>query len=494
MDGRNQSFEIFCETATAFAPCMNDFLYVYDLLEDTYYISEHAVERFMLPGTMFHNVVEAHGIFTHPDDIDKLTEDLNLIVSGKKDFHNLIYRWIGRDGSPIWINCKGNVLKTEDGTPHLMVGCINEIGDKQQADNVSGLLGMSALHDYFTKLYPSLSDAMFLRIGVDDFKVINEKLGIEYGNFLIHEIAQCILSCLDLQQYAYRIVSDEFMILDLSGADYAAMRILYHRIRSAVDDLIEKEHYKALFTISAGLVNLKDLGSVDSAYSCYNEAMKFSEYALNEAKNRGKNQLYFFRPEDYTAFLRKRLIRSQLRRGLSNDFEGYDLYFQPIVLTNGGFLFAAEALLRFVTPTGDRISPTEFIPILEESGMIVPVGRWVLRKALEMCRQCREFHPDLMVSVNFSYIQLLKSPVYEDVTKALDEAGLPPSSLIVELTESGHLQNTPAIQSVWQKLRVLGVNIALDDFGTGYSNLINIGDLRPNIVKIDRSFTLKSAR
>ncbi len=492
MENGNQTFEMFCDIASAFAPCMNDYLYVYNMKADMYYISEEAVNRFLLPAGLFHNVRAVLQNLVHPEDFSMLMDDIDLIKTGKKDYHNLEYRWLGKDGSPIWINCKGRILKDDDGRPFLMLGCINEIGNKQKADNISGLLGESALHDQVVRLFPNVSDAMFLRIGIDDFKVLNERHGIEYGNYVLREIAKCIQQCMGPMQYAYRIISDEFMVLDLSGAGFAEMNRLYHRLRVCVDGVVEKEQYKAIYTISAGLVDLKDVDTSASGYNSYNEAMKLSEFALTQAKLRGKNQMYYFRPDDYSAFLRKRYIRSCLRKSLSNNFSGFHLHFQPIVQADGGQLYAAETLLRFETPMGEQISPVEFVPILEESGMIIPVGKWIIANSLQMCRTCREFCPDFMISINFSYIQLLKSNVYDDVIRALSEADMPPSCLIVELTESGHLENSPAIQSIWQKLRNAGVNIALDDFGTGYSNLINIGNLRPNIVKIDRSFTVKA--
>ena len=485
-------FDRFCSIAEEFSSCMNDYLYVYNLQDDIYYISEQAVSRFLLPDNVFSNVGSVLSKLTYPDDFEMLNEDIEQIMAGKKDDHNLEYRWLGRDGSPIWINCQGRILKDDNGSPYIMLGCINEIGNKQKADNISGLLGESALHDFVIQLLPDLTEAMFLRVGIDDFKVINERHGMEYGNFILREVANAIQRCTESQQYVYRIVSDEFMVLDLSGAGYAEMNQLYHRIRSSVDSIVAGEQYKALYTISGGLVSFKDISAAQSDHDRYSDIMKASEFALTEAKLRGKNQMYYFRPDDYSSFLRKRYIRSCMRKALSENFKGFELYFQPIIMANGEFLFAAEALLRFETPAGEKITPTEFIPILEESGMIIPVGKWVLRNALEMCRRCREFNPEFMISINFSYIQLLKSPVYDDVMCALDESGMPPSCLIVELTESGHLEHSPAVQSVWQKLRSLGVNIALDDFGTGYSNLINIGNMRPNIVKIDRGFTTKA--
>ncbi len=484
--------EMFCDIASYFDPCMNDFLFVYDVADDFYQISPRAVERFRLPGARFHGLARLCPGFVHPDDVGMLQEDLALIASGQKDYHNLEYRWIGRDGSPIWINCKGQLLQDPEGGSKIMLGCINEIGNNQKADNVSGLLGESALHDQFMQLLPSLEDATFLRIGIDDFKVLNERHGTKYGDYILREIASRIQHCAGPSQFVYRVVSDEFMVLDLSGADFQAINLLYHRIRSSVDELVAKEEYRALYTISGGMVSLKDVDTSEQDYNRYSEALRLSEFALAEAKLRGKNQLYYFQPEDYAAFLRRRYILSNLRKSMSDNFQGFDLHFQPIVMADGEFLYAAEALLRYRTPSGEIITPKEFIPILETSGLIIPVGKWIVRNALEMCRRCREFYPEFMISINFSYIQLLKSPVYENLMDALAQANLPPSSLIVELTESGHLESSAAIQNVWKKLRTAGIHIALDDFGTGYSNLINIGNLKPDIVKVDRSFTVKA--
>ncbi len=483
-------FQVFCNIAKEFAPCMNDYLYVLDVPNDIYYITESALSRFNISNNVFTDVNESHRAFVHPDDYDMLQDDLSKMMRGEKNEHNLQYRWIGKNGDPIWINCQGRILRDKDGKPELMVGCINEIGNKQKADNVSGLLSESSLNEHLGRLSSRLEEAMFLRVGIDDFRQLNERHGAEYGNFILRSIAERIQALLGNNQYVYRLVSDEFMVLDLSGSDYSQMKKLYHAIRSAVDNLVAEENYKAVYTISGGLVSIKDMEG--SAFYDSAEALKLSEFALAEAKSRGKNQMYFFQPEDYTSFLRKRYIRGCIREALSNELEGFTLNFQPIIMSNGETLFAAETLLRFRTPAGENIAPFEFIPILEETGLIIPVGKWILKNALAMCKKCREVYPEFAISVNFSYVQILKSPLYDDILEALKETDLPPSALIVELTESGHLENSPSVQSVWKKLRAAGVNIALDDFGTGYSNLINISNLRPNIVKVDRSFTLKA--
>lgn len=485
-DGKNLTFDAFCRIAEEFAPCMNDYLYVMDMVSDTYFITESATKRFRIPCNVFQDTMATFRTFVHPEDMQMLKADLTEILAGRKDEHNLEYRWLAADGSPVWINCRGRVIFNDENTPVLMIGCINEIGKQQKADNISGLLGEGFLREHMQLLIPGFSRGILLRVGIDDFKTINERYGIGYGNFVLKKVADCIQQAASPMQYTYRIVSDEFIVMDLSGGTAESMNLLYHHIRSAVDRLVEQQQYKALYTISGGVVDLSQVNARN-----YEEVLKLTEFALSEAKNRGKNQVYFFRPEDYERFLRRRHIRSCLRKSVSRDFEGFELYFQPIV-NSVEQLYAAETLLRYRTPEGENILPYEFIPILEDSGLIIPVGKWIIRNALEMCVKCRKKYPDFKISINLSYIQLLKSPMYEEIMNALKANSLPPSSLIVELTESGHLENSPAVRSVWRKLKNEDVSIAIDDFGTGYSNLQNIGDLRPNIVKIDRSFTAKA--
>lgn len=483
---RNHDFEAFCKVAEQFAACMNDYLYVYDIKNDVYYITKSAEERFALPGCLFHNVPENLKRFVYSEDYPMLAADLKLLLAGRKEVHDLRYRWIGKDGSPIWIVCKGRVVQDEEGLPWLMLGCINEIGRTQKADNVSGLLGASSFRELLAQR-SDLTEGVVMRIGIDDFRLINERLGVDYGDTVLRQVAQCIENCLLPEQFVYRVISDEFLILDLSGDSVSGIKALYSSIQLAVEQAIARRNYEAVYTISGGIINTQDMQRPD-----YEEIMRLSEFALGQAKRMGKNQVYIFTQEDYTAFLRTRAISRSLRKAVSDDFAGLDLYFQPLVYTDSEELYGAEALLRYRMPDGENISPLEFVPILEESGLILPVGKWIIRKAAEMCRICRMRYPDFRISINLSYIQLTKSPVFTEVMEALHDTQLPPDALIMELTESGYLDNSINVQKVWRRFKEAGIQIALDDFGTGYSNLQNISRFNPDIVKIDRSFTLKA--
>ena len=486
-NGGGNLFELFRGMIETFDPCMDDYLYVFDAQNDQYYISKKAMKRFALPSFQFTHVLDTHRKFVYEEDIEMLEADLEKIMSGEKLEHNLTYRWMSVDGEPIWINCRGRIIIGADGKPQFLVGCINEVGTKPIADNVSGLLESFAIKDAWNQQDNTMTNGFVLRIGIDNFKTINEKLGVEYGDFIIHEVANCILDCIHEGQMVFRVVADEFMIIDTAGGTAKDAKALYRKVRSVVDHLIRRDNYKAFFTISGGVISGEALEQLD-----YNELLKYTQFALSEAKARGKNQVYYFQVEDYEKFLRRRKILVELRKAVSNDFEGFDVFFQPIITRGGKDLYAAESLLRFWTSEKETVSPAEFIPILEESGLIIPVGKWVLHRALEMCVKCREKRPDFKVSVNLSYIQILKSNFFKDVTEALEQYKLRPDSLIIELTESGYVDNSPVVRKLWEQLKDRGVLIAIDDFGTGYSNLQSIGNMMPDIIKLDRGFTVKA--
>ena len=495
-----------------FNPCMDDYLYVFDLQKDCYKISKHATERFLLPGDNFDDAAKAHHTFVYSEDQSRLDDEFRRIMSGEIVFHNMHYRWLDRAGKPVWINCRGRVLNDADGKPHFLVGCINEIGQKQKADNVSGLLGESSLSAYVEQFEDGLPDGFFLRIGIDDFRDINGDFGMEYGDYILKSTADCIAENIKPSQRLYRILADEFMVVDFSGGDMEAATELYKNIRKSLDTFIEENGYKSVFTISAGAVDTAKTSGT------YENIMKLSEYALNTAKDQGKNRCYIYMQEDYDVFLRKKQITRQLHHAVTHGFEGFETYYKPIVDTKTRRLVGAEALMRFSMPERcedgetkkeavcvgedghdadekvhwERISPVEFIPLLEETGLIIPAGKWMLHQAISTCSRWQKYIPNFRININLSYVQVMKSRVLTEILTALRLYGLEPSAVGIELTESGYLDTNTHFQKLWDGLKKNGVLVILDDFGTGYSNLHCLGDLRPNYIKIDRSFTLKA--
>lgn len=472
-----------------FALCMDDYLYIIDLQKNTFKISQAAVNRFMISGNSFDDAVNSFQYFVYKEDRSMIAEDLQCIIEGKEKDHNLYYRWLDKNGMPVWINCRGKVIDDKDGKPHYLIGCVNEIGDTQRADNVSGLLGERELRSYISSHIKDSSSEYLIYIGIDGFNAINGTLGVDYGNYVLKSVADCINSCLSDSQKLYHIVADEYMIIDLESHTKDDVMLLQKKICKKIEEFIISEKYKVVFTISTGIIYAKML------LKYYDEYRKIAVFSLKQAKSMGGNGVYFFEKEDYELFLRKEKIKSALRNAVANGFEGFDVYYQPIMDCDSGHMIGAEALMRFSMYQDKKkepVSPVEFIPLLEETGLIIPAGRYVLNKAVSMCHEMRQYIPEFKINVNISYIQMVKSDIWKDILSSIKQYDLPPECLCAELTESGYTDMTPYFYKLRKKFEEKNLQFVLDDFGTGFSNFHCIVNMKPNYVKLDNDFTAKA--
>lgn len=475
-------------------PCMNDYLYVFDLKEDYYVISKHATERFILPSDKFYNATKKHEDFVYPEDISMLCKEIKLIKEGKKKFHDMKYRWLDKHNNPIWINCRGSVLFDENAQPHYLVGCINEIGVKPEADNVSGLLGEYVLDRYIKDTCTdNIPDGFIIRMSIDNFSTINADFGMSYGDFILKRTAECILESIKPTQKLFKAGSDEFIIVDFNGSSINEAVDIYKQCKKHINNFIENNRYNTIYTLSAGIINTRDITLEEENY------VKLSEFALKTAKDNGRNNYYIYSKTDYDRYKRKLYISKALHNAVNEDFKGFQVFYQPLVDASTYMLTGAEALMRFsIKKEGvdecEYISPAEFIPVLEETGLIIPAGRWILEQSVKQCSIWNEHVKDFRVNINVSYIQVMKSDVFSDIMSVIDKYSLQPSCIGIELTESGYLDSITHFNHLWRKLKDNGVYVILDDFGTGYSNLHCLSDLKPNYIKIDRTFTLKALK
>lgn len=475
-------------------PCMNDYLYVFDLKEDYYVISKHATERFILPSDKFYNATKKHEDFVYPEDISMLGKEIEQIKAGKKKFHDMKYRWLDKHNNPVWINCRGSVLFDENTQPHYLVGCINEIGVKPEADNVSGLLGEYALDRYIKDTCTdNIPDGFIIRMSMDNFSTINADFGMSYGDFILKRTAECILESIKPTQKLFKAGSDEFIIVDFNGSSINEAVDIYKQCKKHINNFIENNRYNTIYTLSAGIINTRDITLEEENY------VKLSEFALKTAKDNGRNNYYIYSKTDYDSYKRKLYISKALHNAVNEDFKGFQVFYQPVVDASTYMLTGAEALMRFsIKKEGvdecEYISPVEFIPVLEETGLIIPAGRWILEQSAKQCSIWNEHVKGFRVNINVSYIQVMKSDVFSDIMSVIDKYSLQPSCIGIELTESGYLDSSTHFNHLWRKLKDNGVYVILDDFGTGYSNLHCLSDLKPNYIKIDRTFTLKALR
>ena len=328
-----------------------------------------------------------------------------------------------------------------------------------------------------------------MHIGIDDFAAVNGTHGSTYGDYVLKSVADCMKECLSGNQRLYHLIADQYAIVDLDSTSMDDAMQLKKRIGEKIDEFIISEKYEVVFSASAGVI---DASTVAEGYE---ECRKKFEFSLKMAKRMGKNNIYFYRQDDYERFQRNGRIISALRNSIANECEGFEVYYQPIVDCASGRVIGAEALMRYtmVTEEGKEwLSPVEFIPLLEKTGLIIPAGRFVLNEAAKMCREIQQYIPEFRVNVNISYYQIEHGKIADRILTAVRDNGLTPDRICIEMTESGFMDMTPAFCKFRKVLEENGIQFVIDDFGTGYSNLHCISDMNPGYVKMDKDFTAKA--
>ncbi len=469
--------------------CMDDYLYVYDLQNNTIEFSESAVNRFKISDNVMNNFTNDVLQVVYEEDRKMLQEHLAAICEGKEKVHNLHYRWLDKEDMPVWINCRGIVIDDSHGNAQYLVGCMNETGNQRRADNVTGLLGGPEFNAYMRSQKTHISKGFLMHIGIDDFGAINSSRGAAYGNYILKSVADCIKECLSDKQRIYHLVADQYVIVDLehSSEEYAAE--LKKMIDARLYKFIVSEKYEAVFSISVGVV--------DAATACegYEECRKKFAFVLKKAKKMGKNGFYIFDENDYESFLRTGRIVAALRNSVVNGFSGFEVYYQPIVDCSSERVVGAEALMRFSMTSEEAtetVSPVDFIPLLEETGLIIPAGRYILDEAAKTCCEIQQYIPDFKMNINVSYVQIMHGNVERDILDVIKKYDLQPDSICIEMTESGFMDMTPVFCRFRKVLDENHICFVIDDFGTGYSNFHCIRDMNPSYVKMDKDFTAKA--
>ena len=471
------------------AKCMDDYLYVYDLQNNIIEFSESAVNRFKISDNVMNNFTNDVLQLVYEEDRKMLQEHLTAIYEGKEKVHNLHYRWLDKEDMPVWINCRGIVIDDSQGNAQYLVGCMKETGNQRRADNVTGLLGGPEFNAYMRSQKTHISKGFLMHIGIDDFGAINSSRGAAYGNYVLKGVADCIKECLSDKQKIYHLVADQYVIVDLehSSEEYAAE--LKKMIDARLYKFIVSEKYEAVFSISVGVV--------DAATACegYEECRKKFAFVLKKAKKMGKNGFYIFDENDYESFLRTGRIVAELRNSVVNGFNGFEVYYQPIVDCSSERVIGAEALMRFSMTSEEgteTVSPVDFIPLLEETGLIIPAGRYILDEAAKTCCEIQQFIPGFKMNINVSYVQIMHGNVERDILDVIKKYGLQLDSICIEMTESGFMDMTPVFCRFRKVLDENHICFVIDDFGTGYSNFHCIRDMNPSYVKMDKDFTAKA--
>lgn len=474
--------------------CTESFAFVYDIATDTFFVSERALAHFDFPGVQFSGAVRKIITFVHEDERVRCSADIESIIANKKSKIKATYHIR---------NKYGEYVPAEIRMLHLPVPL---------GDIVAGSVGSAEKHPFFEDdNLGSERDAQFdfdtartdtgtlsgfaMQIEIDNFISINEHVGFEAGNEILSIVADaCKRQCINGTK-VYLLSGRKFLLINFSGESADEIRRSYSGIKQSIREAEYASGYKRMFTISVGgIAFINDTSTL-------REMLAKLLFTVESAKNSGKDTLELFNAREYANYLRTLEIESAVRDSIKNKFEGFTLLFQPIVNAKtvqkrkGGSLskivIGAESLLRWKNERFGTVGAGELISILERSGLIVPVGRWILIKAFAQCAAWNTLFPDLYVSVNISFVQILQSNLVSEVQIALERTKVNPKNIVLEITESGNIDDEE-IQSVLAELLALGLKIDIDDFGTGFSNLRYLQDIHANTLKLDYTFIQKA--
>ncbi|HEX8188043.1 MAG TPA: EAL domain-containing protein [Pyrinomonadaceae bacterium] len=435
---------------------------------------------------------------THREDLVTLEEQLQRFVAGTISSHQAELRYCHKSGKEVWAHLGMSLVRDGGAQPLHLIFQIQDITDRKRAEEqllhdafhaaLTGLPNRALFMDH-VKMAIQRSrrsgDRLFaaLFLDLDRFKIINDSLGHMVGDQLLVGIAHRLEACLRPGDTVARLGGDEFTILleDLASTDDAID--VARRVQEAVTQPFNIGGHEVFTTASIGIA-LSNTG-----YERAEDLLRDADTAMYRAKMEGKKRHVVFDKAMHDRAMELLQTETDLRRALTR--KEFFLNYQPIVDLETGRVASFEALVRWRHPERGLVMPGDFVPVAEETGLIVPLGLWVLNEA---CRQMREWQrlgladEAVTVSVNLSGRQFSQADLIEQISGALRESGLKAANLKLEITESMVMENFDTAIGMLMQLRNLGVGLSIDDFGTGYSSLSYLHRFPIDTLKIDRSF------
>jgi diguanylate cyclase (GGDEF)-like protein/PAS domain S-box-containing protein len=434
----------------------------------------------------------------HASELYLSPEDRNALIAKLREhrtvtnYENCLRRW---DGSLVWVLENGTLVPGPDGTPSVIEGTLIDITERKRAEEQVRNL---AFHDALTGLPNRLLFADRVKVAVahaqrkdrllavlfldlDRFKVINDSLGHSVGDQLLRRVAERVQGCVREGDTLARLGGDEFTILisEVGHAEDAAK--IAHKIQETIRLPFVLDQRELFVTTSIGVAFYPTDGQDAETL------VRNADTAMYRAKDQGRDNYQLYTPAMNAKALERLALEGRLRQALH--YEELVVYYQPLVDLNTGLIRGAEALLRWQHPELGLIAPGEFIPLAEMSGLIVPIGKWVLQTACAQMRAWQQMgYQDLAIAVNLSSRQFQQTDLVRQVAEALESSAIAPSCLDLEITESNAMQNAELSIGTLKDLKKLGVMLSMDDFGTGYSSLNYLKRFPIDRIKIDQSF------
>lgn len=434
----------------------------------------------------------------HPEDVAELKDAIAQHFAGQQPHVELEHRLRHRNGQWRWMLARGLAIFDAAGVPYRMAGSLTDITDRKATE-------AQLVHDALNDSLTGLANRVFLEhriqhvlnrakrderlqfavlfIDLDRFKVINDGLGHPVGDQLLVRLAERLRQCVRPSDTVARLGGDEFIILLEDVRDEADPTRVANRVQELLRDPFELDGHEVFTSASIGIAP----GS--PRYRSVQDILRDADAAMYRAKALGKNRHAMFDDEMHARAMEVLKLETDLRHAI--DRQEFVLHYQPIVSLADGSLHGFEALVRWRHPDRGMVSPAVFIPMMEETGLIVPLGSWVLAEACRQLKAWRDRFPrfaDLTVNVNVSGKQFVKANLVSEVEGALADTSLSARAVCLEITESVMMSNSEDAAATLSALRRLGVCIAVDDFGVGYSSLSQLHRFPIDALKVDRSF------
>jgi diguanylate cyclase (GGDEF)-like protein/PAS domain S-box-containing protein len=475
----------------------NDGIWDWDLLAASMHFSERWKTLLGYDDEFTSDRPDAWFELVHPDDVERLRREIDHHLTGSSPHFENEHRIRHADGDWRWVLTRGLTTRDGGGAPVRITGSLSDVTDRRNAqqrlihdalhDSLTGLPNRALFMDRLSHCLSHLERApgygcAVLYIDLDRFKLVNDSLSHAAGDRLLTELARRVERVLRPGDTLARLGGDEFTIL-LEGIGEPAQAVeIASRAGQAIAEPITFDGRTLAIVASIGIAHDFD-ATVDGE-----ELIRNADIAMYDAKAQGGGRSRTFDASMHRRVIDRLSLEAQLRQAIN---EGrLRTFFQPIVDLRTGELHGFEALARW--PADERnVTPAEFIPVAEDSGLIAPLGVLMLRNACQSLSEWRRrglVGPAVTVSVNVSLRQITDADLVEDVRVALVHAGLPASSLVLEITESILMENPELVSGVLSDLLELGVGVQLDDFGTGYSSLTVLHTFPGDTLKIDRAF------
>lgn len=476
-------FDAFCNSVD------RQHIYICDVETNIWRWSPYSVNYFGLPDEVIQNLPEIWMEKVHPDDRKRVTKAFEELFSGESMQHSCEYRVKNREGDYVWVLCRGCMVYDEDNHMDLCAGILSHLGQENKFDSVTGLL---SIHEFRRILKDSMKEPNriggILLIGVDHFRKLNKSGNYDFGNEFLSQYAKKLLDILPKEATVFRMDGDKFAFL-CQEAKKEDIKQLFMKAFALAEKGIRISGERFPFTISAGAVLYPENGMLSD------ELYTNLEFALEASKKNNREGITFFTEQLQQENMERFQFLQKLKESIEHNFEGFYLCYQPTVTVDETHtLVGAEALLRWFHPHFGFVSPAAFIPILEESGKIIQVGKWVFSTAIAQVKQWLSDQPNMKISVNVSLLQFMDDTFHDFVLSEIERIDFPKRQLILELTESCNVIHPNQVQEELNFFRKNGIQIALDDFGTGYASLSVLRDLTADWIKVDHSFVAQIAQ